>query len=242
MRKIINIAGRAATGRSRPFLCDSDDGKSWFVKRDNLDWDSLVREFVISRLGEEYGLPVAPVSLLEIPSILAKQVVLKNAHEFQPGIAFGSQRVPFADDLRDSHLRLISDEDKIRCLCFDWWTRNDDRKLDILGGDPNLLWDPVMQSLVVIDHDRTLDPDFDDANFFREHAFKNVRPFIERDHLEKLRTSFESAIYSLDKIWAEIPEEWLKNEIGDSRISYTLHDIEAILIKPELPVDAPLPG
>ena len=239
--KIVSVSGRASTGISRPFFCDADDGHSYFVKRNNVSWDNLVTEFLVGSLAVDYGLPVAPISLLEISEALAEQAVVKDKHEFQPGIAFGSTRIPFSDDLRESHLSLISDEDKIRCLCFDWWIRNNDRRLTVLGGDSNLLWDPIMGNLQVIDHDRCLDSDFDPEEFYREHAFRSARELVEKSTLKKLRTKFESAIYSLDKIWKTIPEEWLTDPVGESRISFTMHDVESMLMKPEFPADGILP-
>ncbi len=204
--------------------------------------EQLVIEYLISRLAEECGLPVAPVSIVEVPSELTRYAIVERPEEFCPGKSFGSQRIPYADEIRTSHLRQIDDEIKIRVLCFDWWVRNSDRQLRILGGDPNILWDPTLQGIALIDHDRCLDPDFDATEFKREHVFRDVRPFIEKPVFEKWRTKFESTIYSLDKIWEEIPPEWLEDESGIARVSFTRQDIESQLIKPELPADGILPG
>ena len=93
-----------------------------------------------------------------------------------------------------------------------------------------------------MDHDRCLDPNFDEAEFKREHIFRDVRPLIERSVFEKWRTKFESTIYNLGQIWEEIPAEWLECESGIARSSMTQQEIEAQLIKPEVPVDGILPG
>jgi hypothetical protein len=239
---IVSICGRAEKGVSRPFLCEAEDGHFYFVKRDNVSADQLVIEFIISRLAEECGLPVAPVEVLTIPEELATYAIVERSEEFRPGAAFGSRRVPFADEIRTSHLRQIDDETKMRCLCFDWWTRNSDRRLDLIGGDPNLLWDPVLQSVILLDHDSCLDPDFDEIEFKREHAFRDTRPFIERPFYEKWRTKFESTIYNLDKIWDEMPQEWIADENGVERCSLTRQQIESDLIKPDLAPDDILPG
>jgi hypothetical protein len=239
---IVSISGRAEKGASRPFFCEGDDNHFYFVKRDNVSAEQLVTEYVISRLAEECGLPVAPVRLLEIPEELVRYAIVDHVEEFRPGIAFGSQRVQFADEVRASHLRQIDDEVKLRCLCFDWWTRNSDRRLDLLGGDPNLLWDPVLQSVVLHDHDSCLNPDFDEDEFKREHAFRDARPFLERPFVKKWRTKFESSIYNLDSIWKEMPDEWLIDSAGIERTSLTREKIEAALIKPNIEIDAILPG
>ncbi len=239
---IVSISGRAEKGTSRPFFCEADDGQYYFVKSGNLSGDQLVTEFVISRLAEECGLPVAPVQLVTIPEALTQYSLVDQPDEFRVGLAFGSQRIPFADELRTSHLRQIEEETKIRCLCFDWWVRNPDRGLGILGGDPNLLWDPVLQNVALIDHDSCLAKDFDETQFKKEHAFRDVRPFIEKAFYKKWRTKFESTIYHLGKIWEEIPGEWLRDDDGKSKVSITLPEIEASLIKPGLPADGILPG
>ncbi|MDF2376553.1 MAG: hypothetical protein P1U81_09940 [Verrucomicrobiales bacterium] len=239
---IVSISGRAENGTSRPYFCEADDGHYYFVKSANVSGDQLVTEFVMSRLAEECGLPVAPVQLVTIPEELTQYSLVEQPDEFRAGVAFGSQRVPFADELRTSHLRQIDEETRIRCLCFDWWVRNPDRRLGILGGDPNLLWDPVMQNVALIDHDHCLAKDFDGVEFMQEHAFRDVRPFIEKAFYKKWRTRFESTIYGLGKIWEEIPEAWLRDDSGTTRTSISLQDIEAGLIKPELPADGILPG
>ncbi|MEM9283951.1 MAG: hypothetical protein AAGA96_19185, partial [Verrucomicrobiota bacterium] len=69
-----------------------------------------------------------------------------------------------------------------------------------------------------------------------------VRPFLNAGFLKKWRTKFESAIYNLDKLWGEVPGEWLSNEGDSAEPTLTRQEIEAQLIKPELPVDGILPG
>lgn len=234
---VVCLSGRSEIGISRPFFCDASDGNHYLVKRDNSTWDGLVKEFVIASLADKFGLPVAPFSLLEIPESLSRQVTVSDSFEFQPGVAIGSARIPFAEDLRESHLVQISEEEKIRCLCFDWWTRNHDRRINRLGGESNLLWDPMMESLYVIDFDQALDQDFDPEEFSREHAFREVIPFLRAATLKKLRTKFESAVYSLDKIWKKLPEEWMVNASGDSRLSFGLHEVETFLMKPDFPIE-----
>jgi len=235
--ELVSIAGRAGNGKSRPFFCEAGDGHFYFVKRDNVTRDELVMEYLISRLAEECGLPVAPVRLVDIPKELAAHALIEGGEAFQAGVAFGSQRILFADEIRSAHLRDIDEETKIRCLCFDWWVRNPDRRLDMAGGDPNVLWDPVLQNIFLIDHDQCLDPGFDPVAFKREHVFRDVRPFIERPFFQKWRTRFESAIYNLDKIWAEMPADWTKGPGRKSIISFNRQDVAARLIKPKLAPD-----
>ena len=239
---VVSLCGRAASGVSRPWLAEGADGHFYFLKRDNVSPDRLAMEFLISRLAEECGLPVAPVRLLDLPKTLLAHSALEGVGGLTPGLAFGSLRVPFAEEIRSSHLRSIDEETKLRCLCFDWWTRNPDRSLDRIGGDPNVLWDPVLLQIFLIDHDRCLDPEFDGTAFKREHVFRDVRPFLERKFLEKWRTRFESAIYHLARIWEEMPTAWHTGAGRKRLLSFTRQDLQARLIKPKLPADGILPG
>jgi len=230
--RAISIAGRAGKGESRPYLCESEDGHFYFAKgRANLRPERLVVEFLVSRLAEECGLPVAPVRILEVPPELSAYALVEGPGEFAAGDYFGSRIVPFAEELRVSHLAQTEEDVRLRCLCFDWWVRNPDRRLDRLGDDPNLLWDAGEQSVVLIDHDGALAEDFDPVAFKREHAFRDARPYLERDFLEKWRIKFESAIYKLDRIWDEMPAEWAEG------VALTRQAVESALIKPAIPAD-----
>lgn len=239
---VVALCGRAVGGESRPWLVEGGDGHFYFLKRDGLSRDRLATEFLLSRLASECGLPVPPVRILELPVALLSHSALEGASELTPGLAFGSLRVPFGEELRSGHLAAVPEETRLRCLCFDWWTRNPDRRLDRVGGDPNAIWDPVLQQVFLVDHDRCLDPGFDAAAFKAGHAFRDARPFLERRFLEKWRTRFESAIYRLEEIWDEMPEEWHRGPGSQSLLSFSCRDLAARLMKPELPPDAILPG
>lgn len=236
------LCGRAVNGESRPWLAEGVDGFFYFLKRDNLSRDRLVMDYLMSRLAEECGLPVPVVRLLELPAPLLTHSALEGSGELSPGLALGSLRVPFAEEIRSAHLRSIDEETKLRCLCFDWWTRNPDRRLDRIGGDPNVLWDPVLQQVFLIDHDRCLDPDFDPAAFRREHVFRDARIHLEKPFLTRWRTRFESAIYHLARIWEEMPAEWHTGPGKRKLLSFTRQDVEARLMKPKLPPDGLLAG
>lgn len=230
---VIGLCGRIEHGGSRPWLVEGADGQFYFLKRDGLSPDRLVTEFLISRLGEECGLPVPAVKLLEVPGILLKHAEVPGAHDLSPGIAFGSTRIDFAEELRTPHLPSIDEETRMRVICFDWWTRNNSRQLDRIGGDPNLLWDPVLQKVALIDHSSCLAADFDPVAFKRGHAFRDLRTFLEKGFVKKWRTRFESAIYHLGRIWDEIPEEWMNGIGGKGKVTFTRPDVEAWLMKPQ---------
>ncbi len=224
---VIGLCGRVEHGDSRPWLVEGGDGQFYFLKRDNLSADRLVTEYLISRLAEECGLPVPAVKILDLPAVLLKHAEIPGIHELSEGPAFGSARIDFAEELRTPHLAAIDEETRMRVICFDWWTRNTARQLDRIGGDPNLLWDPVLQKVALVDHAGCLDANFDPAAFKRGHAFRDIRPFIEKSFIKKWRTRFESAIYHLGRIWEEIPPEWMRG------VTFDRPKVEAWLMKPQ---------
>lgn len=238
---IFGISGRARRGTSRPFVCEGMDGHFYFVKSGNVAPEQLVKDYLFGRLAEECGLPVAPVRVVDVPEDLARYALVDRAEEFLPGPAFGSQRIPFGEEVRSLHLPAIDTPTKLRTLCFDWWTANASRRLDRVGGDSGLLWDPVLQAVFLIDHDGCLDPDFDPAEWKSEHPFRDAIAYLDRDFFGKFRTKFESAIYNLGSIWEEMPKEWLEDGSGTTRTSLTRPEVEAALIKPDLEPDGFLP-
>lgn len=208
-KQLISVSGRAEAGASRPFLCEDNSGQSLFVKRGNVTWDQLVIEFVIGRLAKDFGIQVAAFDLVKIPEGLARQSLFEE-QLFEPGFAFGSVRVPFAEELGESHLGHISEVAKIELICFDWWVGNIDRRLSYDSASSNLLWSPEVQEYVAIDHDRCLSTDIDETEFFREHIFKDVRSYIDDDKLNELRKRFEKAVKKVDQSWQQLPGEWVE--------------------------------
>lgn len=237
---VVDLCGRAEGGDSRPWIVEGADGFFYFLKRDNVSREHLVMDYLMSRLAEECGLPVPEVRLLDLSKLLLDYSVVDDSDTLTPGVGSGSLRVSFAEDLRTPHLRSIPEETQLRCLCFDWWTRNPARRLDRLGGDPNALWDPILQKVQLIGHGHCLDPSFDADEFWREHAFRDARPFLKKTFLTKWRRRFESAIYHLERLWNEMPEDWLVASGRHKPISFTRQDIEVWLMKPNLPTDGVL--
>jgi hypothetical protein len=241
LKQIISIHGRAETGVSRPFLCEDALGQSYFVKRSNVTWDQLILEYVIGHLAMVYGIPTATFELLEIPKLLANQTLAKDRRDFEPGIAFGSKRIPFGEDLGESLISRLPEEMKIAVICFDWWISNSDRRLTKIGGSPNIIWDPIMQSMMVIDHDRAIDPAFDPGEFLQEHVFRDVRAFIEKPVYIKWRKQYEASLKSLPKIWKSLPKEWLADESGSPRAELTQAALKTALLKPRHAINGILP-
>ena len=56
---IVNIQGRSEIGVSRPFLCQDDTGRSFFVKRNNVTGNQLALEYLFGHLAMAFGIEVA---------------------------------------------------------------------------------------------------------------------------------------------------------------------------------------
>ncbi len=92
-------------------------------------------------------------------------------------------------------------------LVFDWWIRNVDR----LAGNPNLLWDQENHSLVVIDHNLALDPDFDAAEFLQHHVFASQWLELADDLVSRAEYGrrLNEALPAASLALQTAPEEWL---------------------------------
>jgi hypothetical protein len=228
--EIVAIHGRTAEGNgvSRPFRCEGEDGRDYFVKLKNAGYQCLVKEWVAGRLAWEMGLPVADVSQVRIPFplIAANQ---EYETELGHGIAFGSVKVEAAERLALEFIRHDDSGVLSRILLFDWWVRNADRVLTEIGGNPNLLWEIHPGRVVMIDHDNAFDTDFDMAAFRQFHALRAHLGSWDLALRIELSAWLAAGLERLDQIWAEIPEEWLVDSHGDPRCGLDKAGLKAVL-------------
>ncbi len=169
--KIVEVVGRAEQGRTEPFLCRGDDDEVYFVKGlPAATPRGLVAELVCARLGQRFGLPIAPFSVADVPVELLEADPVFLA-DLGAGPVFASRRVSGVE-LAFEHRGLVPVTLRRDLLAFDWWIRNGDRNLSELGGNPNLLWDPGRGGgLVVIDHNLAFDPTLTAQDFVATHVF-----------------------------------------------------------------------
>lgn len=227
---IIAIEGRTSEGNgvSRPFRCLGEDDVRYFVKLKNSGYTQLVKEWIAGRLAQEMGLHAAEIRQVAI----AKELVAGNEEferELGDGIAFGSRRVEPAERLAMAFVRDDPTGVLSRILLFDWWIRNCDRALTETGGNPNLLWELDPGRVVVFDHDNAFDENFDATHFWQYHAL--------RDHLSAWdpakRTEMAAWLASgeawIDRLWDELPEEWLHDSYGDPRCILDKEGLKVVL-------------
>jgi hypothetical protein len=227
---IIAIEGRTeeSNGVSRPFRCVGEDEAEYFVKLKNVGWNHLVKEWIAGRLAQEMGLPAAEIAQVRI----APELVKGNADyetSLGSGVAFGSMRVNPAERLSLAFLPTNSDPGLSRILLFDWWIRNSDRALTETGGNPNLLWQIDKRQVVVFDHDNAFDEDLNPDHFWQFHALRNHRNSWEPARREEMSTWLDAGVACLDRIWDELPEEWLLDSYGDPRCTLDKPGLQGVL-------------
>ena len=227
---IVAIHGRTAegTGVSRPFRCEGEDGRDYFVKLNNVRHECLVKEWVAGRLALEMGLPAASVQQVRVPVEL-----IKGHKEYETalghGLAFGSLKVEASDRLVLEFIREDADGVLSRILLFDWWVRNADRTLTTCGGNPNLLWEMNPGRVVMIDHDNAFDADFNSTDFRNLHALRGHLGAWNPNSRPEMVSWLGDGLNRLDQIWEEIPEEWLYDSYGDSRFELNMTGLKTML-------------
>lgn len=228
--EIVAINGRAAegTGVSRPFRCEGEDGRDYFVKLKNAGYECLVKEWVAGRLALEMGLPAAAVQQVRIAPALIKGIK-EYENELGDGLAFGSLKVEASDRLALEFIREGADGVLSRILLFDWWVRNSDRSLTTYGGNPNLLWEMDPGRVVMIDHDNAFDASFNPADFWEFHALRAHINAWNRAARSEMVAWLTAGLEHLERIWTEIPEEWLVDYFGDSRCRLDKPGLKTVL-------------
>ena len=107
--------------------------------------------------------------------------------------------------------------------------------MSVTGGNPNLYYDVVNDSLVVFDHNLAFDAEFDTGDHKNVHVasslFKGQTDLFEPDiNKGYYYQKFQNALDNLDAIIECIPEDWVKdipNVNGEiDRIKVTLGAFE----------------
>lgn len=202
---IIEIIKPAEQGLSTPFLCRGDDDLLYFVKGRNSGRASQWAEWLAGHVGRAFGLPIPPFRLVDVPANLVREC----PPELRPigsGIAFASLRREAAQWLEPAAIGRVPASLRRDVLVFDWWVHNQDRT----RGNPNLLWAPDTEELVVIDHNQAFDPLFQASGFLKGHLFSADSEAVFSDLGEQARYSerMERALEVWDSACDNAPPEW----------------------------------
>lgn len=227
---IIAIHGRTEEGNgvSRPFRCEGDDGRDYFVKLQNAGFECLVKEWIAGRLAVKMGLPVAEPCQVRVDPMLVEGNT-EYESDLGHGIAFGSLKVEASERLSLEQIRNNQQLSLSQILLFDWWVKNSDRALTEIGGNPNLLWRVESREVMMIDHDNAFDLDFNPDDFRRFHALRRHLEAWAPNLRDEMIQWLDTGMAQLDSIWEELPEEWLLSPLGDSRCRLDKAGVHAFL-------------
>ncbi|TGN96922.1 HipA family kinase [Burkholderia sp. USMB20] len=209
--QIVEILGRAAQGRTRPFHCRGDDGRLYYVKGHDAGPRSLVSEWLASNMARAFGLPVADFRVVEVPEML-RYAGLADFADLGSGLAFGSVEHENVAELTLSNIRKIPAAVRQDIVVFDWWVRNEDRYLTDRGGNPNLLWDVAHQKVVVMDYNLAFDETFNEGQFLEGHAFSSDWNDVYQDWIAKpaFEQRMQNALERFEEACDKMPDEWLE--------------------------------
>jgi hypothetical protein len=82
---------------------------------------------------------------------------------------------------------------------------------------------------VIFDHDNAFDEDFDSGDFWQFHALRAHRCAWDPARREEMTAWLEAGGACLDRLWEELPEEWLQNSYGDSRCTLDKQGLMRVL-------------
>lgn len=207
---IVEILGRAEQGMTKPFKCKDANGQLYYVKGRNADRRSLIAEWVCGHLAQAFGLPLADFAVVDVPNMLLEAATESDWAELGSGQAFGSKALPHVLEITWPQVAKVPQRLRQDVLVFDWWIRNDDRNLTEYGGNPNLLWNTVDDSLVVIDHNLAFSENFNSAEFFATHVFRDDWNSIFDDCVMRAEyaTRLQQAFAAFEQACHNCPPEW----------------------------------
>jgi len=221
MPTVAEVMGRSEQGMTKPYICRCDDGEVYFVKGRSATRKGLINEWLCANLAREFGLPIAPFTIANVPEELIDSDLTGWLKELGVGEVFASQKVE-ATELTHSQIRGVPVQQRQDVLLFDWWIHNEDRCLTAYGGNVNLLWRPSKLTpeefgLVVIDHNLAFDETFSVEKFCTSHVFAaDLRllfsDFISRHDYQQrfentLRAVWDSSCHNLPESWGYIDPE-----------------------------------
>ncbi|MGO0307482.1 HipA family kinase [Endozoicomonas acroporae] len=198
------------------FRCIGDNGESYFLKGLGVGRPDLAKEWICANLAKAFGLPIADFALAEVCITLYEAFPGDWQRKIGHGTCFASREVKQTQWLEPATMAVsVPEQLQNDVLIFDRWIRNEDRT----KGNPNLLWVPHLDELVVIDHNLAFDPDFTTESFFQHHIFASARKRICTDlaTIAEYKERMEAALSDFH-VWAETAKnEWPWRDLEETR-------------------------
>lgn len=201
-------------GATAPYLCVGDNDKKYVIKRQRAGFEGCIKEWLLGKLGQSYGLPIPDCQLVNVDGFLLEynDTYLSEIGE---GIAFASE---FITDLQEVNYQKLdnSSVDIMRDLyVFDYWIRNADRNLTEQGGNPNLFYKQSSQDIIVLDHNLAFDPEFLNEEHRELHACKRFWPVqFDFDSQQNYEERMRNSLLIWDDLISSIPSDWKEGITG----------------------------
>ena len=233
---ITELLDRADTGVSvKPFFCKTDSNREIYVKPAGALAESLIAEWIGGRLAQLMGLPCPDIDIVEVLKQLSDANRNPDWSDFKPGIGFGSYYLGATfRDLQSSDLRHLNVVELSEAYLFDYWIKNEDRKMGPTAGNPNTLVHYDRDEFCLIDHDNAFDPEFSLSQFLQLHIGRQGKElWLLEATRQRWSEKAAAALSELDDIWRELPEEWVYSNLDNpDEARYTINRYRSIL---ELP-------
>lgn len=213
--RIQALLGRAPSGISiRPFICEDERGRIFYVKPFGNLPSSLISEWLAARLATELGLPLPAHDIVEVPAGMGAGLAGGHAADFRAGPAFASESLGSgASDLLPHDIGRIRPDLLAEALVFDAWVRNADRILGPSGGNPNAMMVSPGSRFFLIDHDNAFDEAFDPRSLLLHHPGKaEAAAWLDAGRRADWTGRARNAFDKFGEFWQELPPEWLERD------------------------------
>ncbi|MTI12596.1 HipA family kinase [Sansalvadorimonas verongulae] len=205
--QIDEVSEKLIQGKSGVHLCCGDDGHNYYVKGYQVERFDQAKEWICANLAKAFGLPVADFCLVDVDEYLYQNLKEKRLRDLGFGTCFASRQVAYASwPGANEILTKVSIPLQADILVFDWWIKNFDRTTV----NPNLLWVPHEERLVVIDHNLSFDQEEGEVFFFNSHIFKDVKGQAfghwvaaqeYQERMKKALEAFQPAVDTINEVW-----------------------------------------
>ncbi|MGB4498843.1 MAG: HipA family kinase [Methylococcaceae bacterium] len=153
----------------------------------------------LSNLAKALNLPIPNFCI----AYADKRLIDIFDKDFGHGEVFASECIEFANEF--DYQSFIDTNLQRDILLFDLWIENEDRTLnEAHSGNPNLLW--AQNQLYVIDHNLAFEDDFNHADFWQTHVFREWQ--FEINERSQFEQRLQNALLDWQKWWADVPESW----------------------------------
>lgn len=249
MITITEVLGKAAQGRTEPFICRGDDDQLYIVKGRNAGFRSLCCEWVVSNLARQAGLVVPEFTIAQVPRALVASSDRQDIRQLGEGPVFASEKISGAMLITWDDARQLDRWEMAKVLFFDQWVQNDDRTLSDLGGNPNLLitHEPelhkgeetggMQRCLWVIDFNLAFDEVFLREGFLQNHVFAGLLKAWPDGFQEHMMAQLPAMLASVPRLFSQLPDEWLYPDGDDSLLVHL--DQNDVLKTLQLPLKEP---